>query len=206
MARKTAAAAPTATDDEQHPRESEWESFDSIRPWHYNPNEGDVEGIMESLKTYGWGRPLVANRYPGLEGELIIGHHTLEAARRLDAAGEVIPGAPRGKAPVRWVSLPEKKAHGLALADNQRAKKGKVSEAKLRRVVELGELGPEEWMGAGFTEKEIKALMFDAWPSPEDEAQVEHQYSVIIDCRSEEEQVQVLEWCQQKELKCRALI
>lgn len=194
----TTTAAPTAPESEHVLRKR-------LHAWKGNPNEGDVPGIMESLKAFGWGRPIVANRYPGLEGEIIIGHHTLEAADRLEAAGVVIRGGvPAGHAPVRWVSLPAKKAHGLSLADNQRAKKGKVNQDKLAEVIGLDELDPEEWMAAGFEEKEIKALMFTAWPKPSEARETSSlHYSIIVECESEQQQTELLERFEAEGVRCK---
>jgi hypothetical protein len=200
----TAEAQPAQTDQpsfEQVP-------FARLRPWLLNPNEGDVEGIMASLRTYGWGRPILANRYPKLEGEIIIGHHTLMAAQRLEAGGEVIRNGIPGHAPTVWTSLPAKKAHGLSLADNQRAKAGNVTDDKLGLVVGLDELDPEEWLAAGFAEKQIKGLMFGGdWPKPASTGRNARgktlKYSVIIDCDDETQQTELLERFEAEGIRCK---
>ena len=54
--------------------------IDEIRPNPKNPRiKHDVEAISESLKRFGWHSALVALR----DGELLIGHGRLAAARRL---------------------------------------------------------------------------------------------------------------------------
>lgn len=193
-------AAPTTPTFEQVP-------FNRLRPWAHNPNEGDIDGIIESLKAFGWGRPIVANRHPGLEGEIIIGHHSLAAAQRLEASGEVIRNGVPGHAPVVWTSLPAKKAHGLSLADNKRAKAGTVTDDKLGLVVGLDELEPEEWLAAGFAEKEIKGLMFDAWPKPERNGRNQRgkalKYSVIVECDDEQQQTEMLERFEAEGVRCK---
>jgi hypothetical protein len=215
-AKGQAAAVQPPTEDASFV-EFEWVPRKRLRPWALNPNKGDSAGVAASIKQFGWGRPLIANRHVGLEGEIIAGHHALEGAGLL-ASGSV-PGdwgdetarrmAEADLVPVRWVNLPAKRAHALSLADNQWGSKAALDKDLLGKVVGLDELAPEDWMAAGFEEKEIRSLMFAPWPDPAGvggAAELGHQFSVIIECTSEEQQVRVLEWCQAEELKCRALI
>jgi hypothetical protein len=178
------------------PIEFEWVPRHQLTPWGLNPNKGDVEGIMTSLQKFGWGRPIVANRHPGLEGQIIIGHHALQAAERLGM--ETVP--------VRWVNLPAKKAHALSLADNQWSTKSELDEAMLADVVGLDELAPEDWLAAGFEEKQIKALMFEAWPDAKRDIIKQRgglNYSVIIDCEDEQQQTELLERFEAEGIKCK---
>jgi hypothetical protein len=186
----------------------EWVPMHQLRPWKGNPQKSDATVLMPSIEKLGWGRPIVANRYPGLEGEIIIGHHALEAARMLEASGVVIPRAVPGHAPVAWVSLPAKQAHAMAVADNQLGRKGELDDDAFAAFVRTGELDPEQWLAAGFEEKQIKALMFEAWPQP-DTKRTRNQrgkllaYSVIIECESEEQQTELMERFEGEGLRCK---
>lgn len=174
--------------------EFEWVPRSRLKPWKHNPNVGDVAGIADSIRRFGWGRPIIANRYPGLEGEIIIGHHALEAAELLG----------QEQVPVRWVSLPAKQAHALSLADNQWSTRSELDQDKLGAVVGLDELDPEDWMAAGFAEKDIKALMFAPWPEPKQEGGAATlSYSVIIECENELQQTELLERFEAEGIKCK---
>jgi hypothetical protein len=192
--------------------EFEWVPRKRLRPWALNPNKGDAAGVAISIKQFGWGRPIIANRHAGLEGEIIVGHHALEAAGLL-ASGSV-PGewgdetaqrmAAADLVPVRWLNHAAKKAHALSLADNQWASKAEVDRDLLGKVVGLDELGPEQWLAAGFEEKEIRALMFAPWPSPDQASTAPHlNYSVIVECTGEAQQTELLERFEAEGIKCK---
>jgi hypothetical protein len=176
--------------------EFQWVKRSSLKPWALNPrdNEESIALVAESIKRFGWGRPIIANRHKGLEGEIIVGHTALLAAERL---GE-------DKVPVRWVSLPAKKAHALAVADNKLGEKSKWDAGKLGEVVGLGELDPNDWMTAGFQEKEIKSLMFAPWPKESRQALGSGlSFSVIVECRDEDHQSEVMERLEADGLTCK---
>lgn len=80
----------------------------TLVPWSGNPrsNDGAVAGVVESIRRFGFGAPIVARRE---NRELIKGHTRLKAAIVLGLR----------KVPVRWMDLSEGEAHALALADNR---------------------------------------------------------------------------------------
>lgn len=185
--------------------ETEWVDVRSLRPWPGNPKSYTDEEVAElaaSVKVNGWGRPGVANRYKGLEGEIIEGHRTRLAA--LSLGDTVVPGAPGPYlVPFRWVHLPAKRAHALALAAT-RIPKSELDDAKMKELARSHELDPLDWLTAGFAENEIRALMFDPWPESGEKkagkpgADDALSYQVIIECRDESQQTEILEWCEQQ--------
>lgn len=192
--------------------QTEWVDVRSLRPWPGNPKtytDEEVDELVASAKLNGWGRPGVANRHKGLEGEIIDGHRTRLAALKL--GDTVVPGAPGPfLVPFRWVNLPAKRAHALALAA-ARIPKSELDQSKMQEIARSHELDALDWLSAGFAEKEVRALMFDPWPESGEKpskggGKVEPKFSVIIDCATEEQQVQVLEWAEREGLACRALI
>lgn len=201
-AEPAAAAAPSAV----APAEFEWVDWRSLRPWPGNPKSYTTEEVDEleaSVLQNGWGRPGVANRYPGLEGEIIEGHRSRLVAEKL---GErVAPGAPGPYLmPMRWVSLPAKRAHALALA-GARIPKSELDKQKLQQIVRAHELDPLDWVTAGFSESEVRALMFDPWPEDGERKKPASEkagltYSVIVECKDEQQQTEILEWCEQQGL------
>jgi len=181
------------TSPPQAPEEFEWVPTGSLRPWKDNPrdNTDTVPDVADSIKRFGWGRPLIVNRHPGLEGEIIVGHTALRAAQLL---GET-------KVPVRWVSLPAAKAHALALADNRHGEKSKWDKEKLGAIATAGELEPADWMSAGFSEREVKANMFDPWPA--DASSTPLSYSIVIECSDEAQQTDLLTRFETEGLTCK---
>jgi len=103
--------------------------FVAIRPWPDNPrvNARTVDGVAASLKEFGWVRPLVANTWPGLEGELIIGHTTRLAAIKLGLKVW----------PVRYRRMAPERAHAAALADNR------LQEHSVWDLTKLADMAPK---------------------------------------------------------------
>ena len=103
MAKVKAAAA----DGAQEPA-AEWVDTGLLTMWVKNPRKNDenVARVVESIKRFGFGAPIVARRE---NGEVIAGHTRLKAAIRLKLA----------RVPVRYLDITEREAHLLALADNR---------------------------------------------------------------------------------------
>lgn len=136
-----------------------WMAIGELRPWKDNPrkNVRAVPKVAESLRCFGWGRPIIANRHPGHEGEIIVGHTALLAASSL--GDFVVRGAPGpGLVPVRIVDLEPSKAHGLALADNKTSEISDWDEDLLRSILGSEEIEKDDWLSAGFSEPELEAL------------------------------------------------
>lgn len=127
-----------------------WWPIARVRPWAQNPrkNAKAVPKVAESIRTFGWGRPLVVNMWPGCEGELIIGHTAWLAAQKLGL----------DRVPVRVRKMEPAAAHALAIADN---KLGEISDwdpDELGRIVGSGEISASHLEIAGFSAAELQAL------------------------------------------------
>lgn len=127
-----------------------WWAIDRVRPWVQNPrkNARAVGKVADSIRRWGWGRPLVVNVHPKCEGEIIIGHTAWLAALELGLE----------QVPVRIVRLEPAAAHGLAIADN---KLGEISDwdpDELGRIIGSGEIGAGDLAIAGFSDAELEAL------------------------------------------------
>jgi len=128
----------------------EWWPIARVKPWVHNPrrNKRAVPKVKASLLRWGWGRPLVANVWPGCEGELIVGHTAWLAAQELKL----------DRVPVRVRRMEPDRAHALALADN---KLGEISDwdpEELGRIAASGLISIEDLQLAGFSESELRAL------------------------------------------------
>jgi hypothetical protein len=127
-----------------------WWPIDRVRPWVQNPrkNARAVGKVADSIRRWGWGRPLVVNDWKGCEGELIIGHTAWLAALELKL----------DQVPVRIRRMEPAAAHALAIADN---KLGEISDwdpDELGRIVGSGEISAGDLGLAGFSEAELEAL------------------------------------------------
>jgi hypothetical protein len=127
-----------------------WWPIDRVRPWVQNPrkNARAVGKVADSIRRWGWGRPLVVNDWPGCEGELVVGHTAWLAAHELGLE----------QVPVRIRRMEPAAAHALAIADN---KLGEISDwdpDELGRIVGSGEISGGDLALAGFSDAELEAL------------------------------------------------
>jgi len=142
--------------------------------WVKNPrkNDANVSRVVDSIKRFGFGAPIVARR---ANGEVIAGHTRLKAAIRLKLA----------RVPVRYLDITEHEAHLLALADNRLNELSPWDVDGLQEVMtdfslsdielagwspaDLAELGGELLDGEGLSEaeeegsytREIKAPIYE---------------------------------------------
>jgi hypothetical protein len=161
MARKPKTPAPIAPEvlqlvDPSTPA-AEWSKLDDLAAWADNPrdNAKAVDVVAASIRRFGFGAPLVANRR---NGELIAGHTRLAAARVVGL--QVVP--------VRWVDLSPDEAHALALADNRTGEVATWDDDKLAQVVrELRDADDDLLAATGFADDELDKLLADlAAPEP----------------------------------------
>lgn len=113
-----------------------------IRPHQKNPNNGDVERIIESLTANGCYRPIFAMRDTG---EIVAGHHLYSA---LLAHGHT-------SVPVSWVDRRDGQVDlRVLLADNRTASMARLDEGLAIDVLE----GLDDTFGTGFTVEELAEM------------------------------------------------
>lgn len=116
--------------------------------WSKNPrkNADAVAGVVESIRRFGFGAPIVARR---ADNSVIAGHTRLAAAKKLGLT----------EVPVRFLDVSEDEAHALALADNKLGERAEWDAAMLADV--LGELRAAEvdTAGLGWTDEELDAII-----------------------------------------------
>ena len=118
----------------------------TLKPWPDNPriNEGEpVEKVAESIKRFGFAAPIVARRE---NNEIIAGHTRWKAAMKLK-----LP-----QVPVRFLDLPEREAHLLALADNRLGELAEWDTPDLHALLASYDLGDQ--MIAGWGERDMREL------------------------------------------------
>lgn len=118
---------------------------DSLREYPRNPNEGDPEGIAESLEAFSQYAPLVVQASTRF---IVKGNHTFKAAKLLGwkyVAANVM-------------ELDDERAKAIVVGDNRHSEKSR------RRQDELGELLAELQeanllAGTGYSDSEVDALL-----------------------------------------------
>jgi len=154
--------------------------------------DDSLAGIKLSLEKFGQRKPIVANR---ANGQIEAGHGTLAAATALGWSHVAVV----------WVEDNATAQRGFALADNRTAELSDWDEALLDEL--LDETQQE-------TPDLYDALLFDELrqeaeeDEPDSEAAgepVPDQFSVIIDCRDEEDQKALFEQLKAEGRECRLL-
>ena len=122
-----------------------WVPVTELRPWSQNPrlNEPAVAKVVDSIKRFGFGAPLLARP----NGELIAGHTRLKAALKLGL----------DRVPVRYLDLDPADARLLALADNKLGEIAEWDDALLSEV--LRDFDPADAAIAGFGAEELADLL-----------------------------------------------
>lgn len=122
-----------------------------VRPHPYNPREGDVGAISESLKVLGQYRPIVVNKNDMV---ILIGNHTWHAARALGWK----------EIAVTWVEVDEQQATRILLSDNKTADLATYDDEELQML--LASLS--EFNGTGFDGDDVDSILKgqDSTPIP----------------------------------------
>ncbi len=154
-------AKPKGTETTALEPAAEWVPIDRLMPWVKNPRKNDkaVDEIVESIRVFGFGAPLLARRE---NGEIIAGHTRIKAAKKLGMT----------RLPVRYMDLDEAKAHALAIADNKLGEIAKWDDALVAAAIaEIQAAGVPPTV-TGFAERELRALL-DATSKGDDGPAVE---------------------------------
>ncbi len=108
---------------------------------------------------------------------------------------------------VRRTGLSAKQKHELAIADNRTTDLGAFDADELAKVMKEFEIDAKD---IEFTQAELDELANIKTEEPDDSGTRvnpgEEKYMVIVTCRDERQQVELLERFQQEKLECRALI
>jgi ParB-like chromosome segregation protein Spo0J len=176
---------------------AEWVEVERLHGWEHNPKrhpDAQVADLMRSIKRFGWGAVILARP----NGEIIAGHGRLEAAKRLGLA----------KVPVRWLNLDPTEAHLLALADNKLTEIGEWDDALVREILEGAKQEGADITGLGWSEDQLQKIMqggLDELLSAEPQLG-EIELRVVVTCKSEEQQAELLARLEEEGFKCQALM
>jgi ParB-like chromosome segregation protein Spo0J len=115
--------------------------IDSLTPHPYNPREGDIGAIAESLKQFGQYRTIVATT----EGIILAGHHVVQAAQALGWTHVA----------VTFIEANETEATKILLVDNRTSDLGTYDDDILRQAV----LSLADTPSTGWTTEDIQSLL-----------------------------------------------
>jgi hypothetical protein len=167
-----------------------------------NANRGTkrgAEAVQASLKELGAGRSILIDR----DGRVIAGNKTIAAAV---AAGveEVIVVESDGTKIIAVkrtdLSLDDAKGRKLAVADNRTAELGLEWDSAVLKEFDPADLKPF------FTDNELSIALGNAPDTGSMTQQIDLAYRVVVECDSEQHQIEVLTELEAKGLKCQLLI
>jgi site-specific DNA-methyltransferase (adenine-specific) len=147
-----------ANNETQQGPAAEWVDISKLSLWVKNPRKNDenVARVVESIKRFGFGAPLVARKE---NGEVIAGHTRLKAAIKLKLK----------QVPVRYLDISEHEAHLLALADNRLNELSPWDVDGLQEVMgefSLADIDMAGWSSADLTELGVEFLDGEALSEP----------------------------------------
>lgn len=174
----------------------------AIKPAAYNPRKdlkpGDPEydKLRKAILEFGLVVPLVWNERTG---NLVSGHQRLKI---LQERGDTTVS-------VSVVDLDDRSEKAMNLALNKHS--GEWDPALLVELVAELDAANYDIEIAGFDAEELKKLVESVENEPEvahdnRQGSIEEQYSVLIECKDEQDQARLLEQFSEQGLKCRALI
>ncbi|NKR94309.1 ParB N-terminal domain-containing protein [Rhodococcus hoagii] len=168
-----------------------------------NARKGDVDLIAESLHKLGQYRPIVVNRggktTSGTENVVLAGNHTLQAAKKLGWS----------TVDVHFVDVDDDTAARIVLVDNRSNDKAAYDNQALADLLQ----GLPDLDATGFTDDDLTKIL-DSLDDVEDlpdegDADTDDDpaaYGVIVECRSEAQQTDLLQRFMDEGLTVRALM
>lgn len=119
--------------------------IDQVRQFEGNPNNGDVDAVMESMQVNGVYAGVMVQ---SSTGAILAGNHRYAALLGLGAE----------QIPVDWLDVSDEAAARILLVDNRTTRLGRDNESELLAL--LKELADTEagLVGTGFTEEDMATL------------------------------------------------
>jgi ParB/RepB/Spo0J family partition protein len=182
-----------------------WVRTSDLKPWAKNPRKNDgaaVKRVAKAIREFGFGAPIVAR---STDFQIIAGHTRWKAAQLLGIEW----------VPVRFLDIDEEQAELLALADNRLNELTEWDEPALAAI-----LGPMMMQRldvaevAGFSDDDIEKLlksnadeMLKGREGKDTDSQVGGLvFRVVVECRDESHQAEVLASLEAQGLACKPLI
>jgi ParB-like chromosome segregation protein Spo0J len=168
--------------------------INSIKAHPKNVRQGDIGAISESLKAHGQYRPIVVDRRTN---QILAGNHTWRAAKSLGWS-QIAVGFIESK--------DDDDATRILLADNRATDLASYDDTGLAELLKELITSDEGLLGTLYDAQELDTLILD---NKQDEQgnflSFDEKYEVIIECKSENEQSELLQRLYDEGLKVRAL-
>lgn len=157
-----------------------------------NPRVGDVDAIARSLKKFGQRKPVVAHR----DGTVLAGNHTLQAAHKLQWAYLAVV----------WVDDDARTAKAFAAADNHTGDLGHYDEELLAELLADVRVDDELWAATSYTDGDLAKLLAGPDMDGDSSEQLgQLAYSIMVECRDETHQAELLTRFGEEGLDCRPI-
>ena len=217
-------ARKTLPDAEPPRPAAEWVRIGDLLPWERNPKAHPVENVAEiarSIVRFGFTEPIICW---GSRKQVVAGHGRLLAAQMLyredsgrkvatDQPGQAATDPADGLVPVRWIEFAsDHEAAAYAVADNRLTEKNPMDPALVAEIfLELDDAGVSV-DGLGYGEEELRIMLEpNAGQEEEEPADTSQQvgelaYRLIVVCRNEVHQGELLERLEREGLECQPLI
>jgi ParB-like chromosome segregation protein Spo0J len=125
---------------------------DEVRPDPLNPNNGDVDEIMNSVEVNGCYRPIYAAKQTK---HIVGGHNLYEALLRLGAHD----------LPIAWIDGDDEQARRILIGDNQIARLARMDNAQLLKLLDTIKDTDLGLAGTGFDDYSYADLIVAANPA-----------------------------------------
>jgi ParB-like chromosome segregation protein Spo0J len=169
----------------------------AVKPHPKNPRQGDLAVIRSSLDANGWFGAVLAQQSTGY---ILAGNHRHRALCQRGA--ETVP--------VLWIDCDDQTAIRILLADNRTSDLAVYDDAWLAEL--LGVIKLEDGLaGTGFDDAALNELLhsidadLEAEEADDQRDELEERFQILIECRSDAEQRELLERFSEEGLPCRAL-
>lgn len=172
-----------------------------LKPHPRNPRQGDVGAIYQSIEANGFYGAIVAQRSTGY---ILAGNHRYKAAAEAGAKS----------VPVIWVDVDDETAVRVLLADNRTNDVASYDNAVLAEILTELASGPG-LEGTGYDGDDLDQLLTDlAGDEPkqtqegadDQSGMLSDTFQVLVICKTESEQADILERLIAEGYECRSLI
>jgi len=121
---------------------------DSVEPHEQNPNEGDVDAIVESIQVNGFHGVIVAQKSTR---KIIVGNHRWYALKQIGVV----------QAPVMFVDKNDEESVRVMLADNQTSARSRRNSDDLSALLSALQDTELKLLGTGYSEADHLQLLGD---------------------------------------------
>lgn len=127
--------------------------IDSVSQHPENPNNGDLDSIIESIKINGYNSPIIVEK---ATNQIVAGNHRWQALHALGAT----------EVPVIWTDMSREQALRYMVADNRTGQKAVTDDALMIEILNQLQVSDTGLFGTGYTDDELTNLMLSQEQEP----------------------------------------